>query len=201
MIDQWRAMSPEDREVMVDSSEAVAKDYVVNLEAARRGIDPANNGRVHLCDVLCMAAALVLAREEVKELRAAVAVSKGSGGGDDTDYSIDLPDSLAEALSVSGADADAIASVTMAARHHLDRAFLDGYSTRYIADRPGFVSIKEAETAGRIALSQWHAACQGDPVDDCDGAWSCESCGVEVDEGKTHCGSLECGGGRLPEVP
>ena len=63
MIDQWREMSPEDRELMLDTSEAVAKDYVGNLEAARAGIDPANNGRIHGCDVLGMATALVLARE------------------------------------------------------------------------------------------------------------------------------------------
>jgi hypothetical protein len=58
----WLALGPADRELMLESSEAVARSYVADLEAARGGDRRPIN--VHACDVLGIAVALIIAREE-----------------------------------------------------------------------------------------------------------------------------------------
>lgn len=82
----------------------------------------------------------------------------------------------------------------------LDRAFTDGYGAAYMASKrtmagyQGFVAMAEYADDAAEALVEWHKD-NGDSVEN-----ACVGCGSTIDEGKTHCGSLECGGGRLPEV-
>lgn len=74
----------------------------------------------------------------------------------------------------------------------LDRAFLDGYGAAYIKARPGrFVPMTEYADEAADALTEWHKD-NGDTVDN-----ACVGCGVSIDEGRTHCGSLECGSGSI----
>lgn len=63
MIDQWRALDAEQRALMIDTSAAVAESYTADLEAARAGDRRPFN--VHACDVLGMATALLLLREQL----------------------------------------------------------------------------------------------------------------------------------------
>lgn len=63
MLEVWRALPPADRSIMLESSAAVAESLAADLEAARAGDRRPVN--VHACDVLGIATALIIVREQL----------------------------------------------------------------------------------------------------------------------------------------